>query len=130
MTTPRSMSAGAALALVRAWPTTDTSTADRAALLLESLDPGMQIHVAQTETSTLARIYRRRVSTGRSMAGAEDLLDQLETYPRAEVVAAATTIDGWLLNLWFDDRLTQVIGCVIGQDRRSEGWPGPRHEPG
>ena len=120
MTTPRTLSAGAALSLVRSWSSADASTVDRVASLLSTLDPEEKLQVAPTEASALARIYRRRVSADRSVVGAEDLLDQLESYPRTEVLAVATSIEGWLLAMWFDDRLTQVIGCVIGPDQRGE----------
>lgn len=121
MTTERWLSVGVALALVRGWPAADPSIADRVISLLESLDAQEQLALAPTEASALARIYRRRVSADRSVIGAEDLLNQLESYARPELLSVATSMGGWLLAMWFDDGLTEVIGCVVGRDQRVEG---------
>lgn len=107
------------LALLREWQPRDRAAAELATEALSSLDVDAALNLAPAEVSVLIRVYRRRIGRGATQPGVVDLLAALEANSDPHVMAAAVSVGGVSIGLWFDCPVSTVVGCVVGKDRRA-----------
>ncbi|MFK4299776.1 hypothetical protein ABH924_004962 [Arthrobacter sp. GAS37] len=119
--TTRRVSTRSVLTLIDEWQPENITLAATAALALGSIDPLEMLQLVLTDVPTLVRTYRRRVKTDANVLGDRELLSRLEEYAGRQVLAAAISVGGTMVYMWFDEEMTKVLGCVIGRDHRSQG---------
>jgi hypothetical protein len=118
VTTQETLSVAEVLALLENWRPEDAKVAQSASRILRSVGSAALLDVHRGRVAVFVETYRLRVSrnTGR-WSGDRELLATLENYPETHVRSARASVGiEWVL-LWFDDRLSRIVGCITGTRR-------------
>lgn len=114
MTTPTTVPVGAVLVLLRQWQARDREAAELAIEALGSLDGQSLLDVASAEVSVLVGIYRGRIRRGAGLVGAPELLATLEELDDPRVLAAAVSVGGQSIGIWFDRSVSAIVAVWWG----------------
>lgn len=65
-------------------------------------------------------IYERRSQRPTPVPGVVELARSLASYPHAALVSTSVAVDGRFVFVWLALDESEVLGCVVGRDRRSD----------
>lgn len=104
--------------LVDSWDSGDPRVHNDVRTALHRLPLDLEIPATSTDVSSLVDVYRRRVGRSPDVLGDAGLLRRLEVLDDAEILGGTVSVEGVLIAFWVDLRITHLIECVIGPDRR------------
>ena len=98
----------------RSW----SSPEGEAGHLLGELPRDAELPVSRSDVTALRRIHRRRADRPGADPAVGELARRVEALDSTEVASVALSVEGKVVYLWLDARLTSLVGCFVGTDRR------------